>query len=242
MTARLQESKNYNAFELCNFNRNVRKVKRLRTSMEKHGWIDAYPMHCVRNGSHKLKVKGGHHRFVVARSLGIPVKYVLCDDDSTVHELEAATTSWTLQDFLESHVKCGRPAYIRVKDYHEKTGIPLNQCISMLSGHSASSGNRAQSFKDGTYKIGDTSHAYDVSRMVLACKDRDIPFAAKTLFVQALSYICRLPDFDYRTLLSRIDANPGLLDKQPSLAGYLDKLEQVYNRAAGEPTVCLWRF
>ena len=42
--------------------------------------------------SGKAKIKAGHHRFTVARRIGIPVKYVICDELSevTIQELEEA--------------------------------------------------------------------------------------------------------------------------------------------------------
>lgn len=151
---KIQVTRNYDKFELLAFNRDVKRTTALERSMERYGWIDAYPMHVVPNGGVKLKIKAGHHRFTVAKKLGLPIKYVVCKDQGeTIHELEVATTPWTLKNYLDSFVRCERPDYISVKEYHEKTGINLSQCISMLGGDLASSHNMGKKFKDGTYKV-----------------------------------------------------------------------------------------
>ena len=108
MSGRILESNNYSRFELTPFNRDVKKTKHLESLMRREGWIDAYPAHVIRNGDGRLLIKAGHHRFVVAQRLGIPIKYVECKDTTTIHELEKATIRWSIQDYLDSYVKEGR--------------------------------------------------------------------------------------------------------------------------------------
>jgi hypothetical protein len=43
-------------------------------------------------------------------------------------------------------------AYLAVSDYHRKTGIKLNACISMLNGLSAGSGSWRKQFKEAARK------------------------------------------------------------------------------------------
>ena len=65
----LAVTNNSGKFELCSFNRDLDKTQRIEESMKKHGYIPAYPIHCVKNGTGKFKIKAGHHRFYVARKL-----------------------------------------------------------------------------------------------------------------------------------------------------------------------------
>ena len=140
--ANIQGTTNYDRFELFEFNRDVGKTTALERSMLAYGW-HPYPMHVVKNGSGKLKIKAGHHRFHVARKLGIPCKYVIAEDQGeTIQELEVATRPWTLQDYLASYCRVGNEHYINVKNYLELTGIPIQCAISMLAGQTAASGNQ----------------------------------------------------------------------------------------------------
>lgn len=224
----------YNKFELLPFNRNVRKTKRLMESMQKHGFINAYPLHVVMNGNGKLKIKAGHHRFEVARMLGLPVKYIECNDTATIYELERATNRWSLEDYLTSHARQGIGSYVKVLEFHQRTGIGINDTISMLGGQTAGSNNFQNVFKAGAYEAADGTHAYIVADIVMHCKKLGIAFATNYLFVHALSRIVQVEGFDVRRLKHKIETFSYLMEKQPTLVAYEDMIERVYNRQAKE--------
>ncbi len=230
MGASLHATKNYRLFELCAFNRDVRKLGPLRESMKQHGWIDAYPMHVVRNGDNKLKIKAGHHRFVVAQDLGIAVKYVVCDDTATIHELERGTRPWSMEDYLNSQCRLGSPAFLAIKEYSERTGIGYNQAASLLAGESASSGNQTRRVKDGTFDLGPQDHANAVAEIIVKCRDMKIPFAAHSNFVAAVSCVLRVPEFDAKTFIHRLSLNIGMAVKQATKDQFIDMIESIYNR------------
>ena len=229
MTLAILETRNYGRFELHPFNRDVDKTRHLEASMQKYGWLDAYPMHVIKNGSGRLLIKAGHTRFEVAKKLGIPVKYVVCDDTATIHELEKATERWTLGDYLTSFVRCGKEDYLTVFRFHKTTGISLMACISMLGGHSAGSGNFNDVFKDGTYKTKNMEHAGIVADIILHCKKCGIKWAANSLFVNALSRTVWAEGFEPSILKRKISAFPYLMEKQPNLVSYSEMIESLYN-------------
>lgn len=229
-SAKLTATKNYDLFELLRFNRDVMKTKALEKSMKTHGFIAAYPLHVVRNGNGKLKIKAGHHRFVVAKKLGLPVWYVICDDGATIHELENATTKWTLNDYLQSFCRCGMEEYQRVADYMERTGIPTQSAVSLLGGHLASSGQHGPVFKAGVFKITDNEYAEQVGDVIQHCKRAGFPFACNTLFVLAVSRVMRVTQFSATEFKHKVDLNASMLKRQPHLAGYMEMIESIYNR------------
>lgn len=229
---KVQTTTNYDKFELLNINRDVLKTAALEKSMKRYGWIPAYPCHVVKNGNGKLKIKAGHHRFTVAKKLGIGIKYVVCDDNSTVHELEKATRAWTVQDYLTSYIRSGYPEYVKFKEFVEKTGLPLNACISMLGGQWAGSGNHLTSFKDGTYQIKDYTHAEIVAGIMKIMRKSGIKWAAETLPVLAISKIVITPDIDLDQFVKKIKTWSSLVTKQSRLNDYLSMFEDVYNHRA----------
>lgn len=235
MSQKISVTSDYSKFELLPFNRDVERTKHLEASMKEHGWIDAYPIHVIRNGSNgKLRIRAGHHRLEVAQKLHIPVKYVVCNDTATIHQLEKATNRWNMKNYLTSYVREGRHPYITLKRYHERTGIPLNQCLSMLSGDSAGSHNKIDSFKDGTYEVGDTTHAELVADIIQCCSYAGVKWATNSLFINALSKICWSEGFKVNHLKSKIKKFCFLMEKQPTVQDYLLMLETVYNRQSQE--------
>ncbi len=232
MSYKLNATRNYGLFELADFNRDVEKTKRLEVSMKQHGYIPAYPLHIVRNGSRKLLIKAGNHRFVVAQRLGIPVFYIICEDTATIQELEGATIHWTLKSFLQSFSRCGMVDYQVVAEYVERTGIPLVCAMSMLGGHSAGSGNFQRAFKGGTYRITDKDHAEQVAMIIQRCKDAGFKHATVNLFVAAISRSLRVPSFSAKKFMQRVESHAGLLCRQVHLDAYMDMIESIYNRGS----------
>lgn len=229
MKTQIIESKNYAIFELHEFNRDVKKTKYLEESMKTHGWISAYPMHVIRNGKNKLKIKAGHHRFVTAKKLNIPVKYVVCDDDISIHELEKSTTNWSKYDYLISHIRSGKDEYVPILSYYEQTGISLNACIAMLAGEGAGSHNKVKEFKDGSYKLGDVTHANIVKNIVLHCKKHGVKWAHHYLFVNALSRMIYVEEFNPSFFMKKAKAFKKNFEKQKDVKGYLELIERIYN-------------
>jgi hypothetical protein len=234
MSSKILESNNYSKFELSEINRDVKKTRNLEESMRKHGWIDAYPAHVVRNGNGKLWIKAGHHRFEVARKLGIPVKYVECQDEATIHELEKSSVRWSMQDYLDSFARSGKPAYLTVRDYKERTGIPLLACISLLAGQSADSGNKLAKFKDGTYKIGNLSHSRVVETIINQSRVSGFPYWNSSSYVHAVSKICWAEGFSSGVMTDKIKTYVHFMKKQATKQGYIELLDSIYNRQSRE--------
>ena len=227
----LHSTKDYSKFKLCQFNRSVEKKKFLRESMKKHGFISAYPIHCNEDESNQLHIKAGHHRFEVAKELGIAIFYVVTEDAATIHELEKATTTWTVKDYLNSFAKVGVDAYVRVKEYYERTGIPLMHCVSMLGGESAGSNNLMSRFKYGEYKLADTTHAETVADIVIHCKSIGIK-ATDSIFVQSISRCLFVPEFSPEIFKLRASSNVAKFKPIRTVAEQTVLFEEIYNMKA----------
>lgn len=228
---KIYQSMDYGKFEIHQLNRPTRIDKNLEESMKRHGWIDAYPMHVVKNGNGKMKIKAGHNRFETAKRLGIPVKYCVCSDDATIHELEKSTKSWSVSDYLESYVSCGNPHYAYLKNFHKETGIGISACMSMLSGESAGSNNKLYAFKDGRFeptKDG-IEHANTVAAIVKACRLEGAHWANSAPFVSAISRMLWVKEFSPEEFVKRVKKHHQFLEKQRSIDGYFSMIENIYN-------------
>jgi hypothetical protein len=229
---RIYETTDYNRFELLSFNRNVRNTKALAESMRKYGWINSRPMDVFSSGNGKLIIRDGHHRFEVAQTLGIPVKYVICDDSASIYDLDISTNKWSLKDFLVSYCREGNhPEYQAIQDYCEETGVAIQIAISLLAGQLAMSNNFGSKFKNGTFQINRRSTlASDVKQLVLLCKSVEIPFYNTNYLVQAFSKIVQVEHFNMKQMKSKIKQFKSLFEKKALVDQYLEMLEDIYNR------------
>jgi hypothetical protein len=231
MAAKVESTNNFRMFELLDTNRDAIKIKALMESMKKHGWIDSKPMSVFRNGSNKLKIRDGHHRFEVAQRLGIAVKYVVDSDEATIYELDKTTNKWTLTDCITSFCRSGKIEYLKVKQYCDDTGISLSLAASMLMGQCAGSGNYHAAFRIGSYKVNHNSqHANIVKELVLCCKRAGVTFYNTNLLVMAFSKIAFVDQFDLDHMKSKIRLFPTLFEKKANLDQYLMLVEDIYNR------------
>lgn len=236
MGKKILESNNYDLFELTEFNRDVVRTKRLEKSFMKHGWIDACPLHVVRNGSGKLRIKQGHHRFEAAKALGMMVKYVECEDDASIFELEASTKRWAVKDYLVAFCRTGNKEYMHLKDYCDESGITPGLAISLMAGNMASGHSTCQTkFKLGTYVVNkDSDHANIVKDIVLCMQRNGVEFASTGLIVSAISKIVFVPQFDVEKMKKKIKLFSPMIKKKPNLEEYLLMLEDLYNYKSGK--------
>ena len=204
----------------------------LEQSLLKYGWWDEEPMPVVRMEDGNFKIEDGHRRFLAARKHGLPVKYVEVSKDRarpTQSERDGTHKKWSLVDYLRSFARNNIRAYITVFEYHQRSGIQINACISMLSGSSAGSGNWRKQFKEGTYRLGDPAHALLVEKLVRHCRKHAFQFWNVTPFVTAISKIAWAEGFDPKVLMSKITAFPEQLRKNGTREEYILMLEAIYN-------------
>jgi hypothetical protein len=229
---KILESNNYSLFVVSQFNRDTRRNRWLRESLLKYGWIDSKPLDVRRLANGKLEIRDGHHRFLIAQELKIPVKYVICNDEASIQDIAGTERPWSIQDHLTGHLRTGKEAYLKIYNFHKGTGIPLSSCIGLLSGNSAKSSGptRLHNFKEGTYVLGDLTQAKIVGEIIILCQSLGVPFARNNHFVQAVSKISFAKDFDPKVMMHKISAFTEFMMKQPSQQHYVRMLDEIYNR------------
>lgn len=220
----------YEMFEHDAFNRNIGDLKPLFKSMKENGFMDEFPIVCVRNKrTGKLKIKSGHHRFEAAQMANVPVKYIVADDDFDVAHFEITTKPWSLEDYVASRCRMGDEVYVAIDKYVRETGIPIGCAISILGGESAGSGNKHESCKRGTFKIAEFSQAEKIKDIVLHMKRCGIPFANRRPFINALSKCLWVNEFNTRVFKKKIKTYAQLMVQQTSEDKYLDEIQRIYN-------------
>jgi len=231
---KLSFTKDLSIFEMHELNRDISDHPALEESMRLHGFMPSSPMHCVRNGRGKLKIIRGHHRFKIAKTLGIGVWYVVDQSVTDIFELEGDSASrWTLSDFVHARAKAGVEDYGRLLDFQKRHGIGLGAAVSLMAGESAGSLNAVVKAKRGTFRVSrDLSHANLIGELVDFCRATGATCAGETSFVNALSAVARVPEFEPLVFKRRVAKMPSLLAKQATGKSYLAIIEDVYNYEA----------
>lgn len=229
----IQETENYARFELLPFNRNVRKVASLRDSMQKYGFLDAYPLFCLPTKGSKqiLRIRDGHHRFHVARELGLPIKYVQVDSEVSVAELAAATQPWNLMDFVISGARDGDEDLIQLEDMQREIGLPVSITASFMAGYAVDSASVSRAIRGGYYRVTPegVKHLLRVADLAAHCATSGAGFTRRIGFLRAISRILFVEELDVQELKDKITAYPQLLTEHRNVDEYTRMLEELYN-------------
>lgn len=232
---KILESNNYGMFEMCEFNRDIRKIRPLVNSMKKYGFRSSTPIEVVKNGKGKMKIRSGHHRFVAAQTLKIPIKYIVMDDDITIYEMEETVNNWSMKDYLDANVREGKEEYIEIRKYCEETGLTISNAIAILKGSTSLGKLYLDKFKIGEFERNRDSELYrNVLDIFSAMKSRNIHGYNVTNFARAVAKCCLLPEFRINHFISRIKQYPFLFKKMATTDQYVDLIEEIYNYKSRE--------
>lgn len=209
-------------------------VAKLAGSMNTFGFLPSKPLQAYRRDG-KLHLLDGHHRLNAAKQLGIPVFYVIESEQSekTVGPENMTVLKWDNRDFVGLFAGKGNEHYEVLAKYHNM-GFPVKQAASLLIGESAHSGNVNKSIAAGTFKVKTTwycdtiaaiwAKSDGVRRVVDAC-----PFITGRTFIEAMSMLLRVDQFDPDLLAKKILNNPMMVKKCADRLQALSMLEDVYN-------------
>jgi hypothetical protein len=225
----LRKTNDYSLFKQYDSNRDVTKTKDLEKSMRLFGFIPAHPLHVVKHGN-GFSVKDGHHRLYVAEKMGLPVWYVICDNDVPLDILNGAVNLWRTRDYMKHYSNQGKNDYSVVQRYQRETGIPISLCVAILAGNISGSVSKNKRFVSGTYTLADDlSYAYTIAETVSGLKKKGIKWASHSNFIRALGRCLWIDQFDPKKLIKKAGTYPFLFEKQASLKAYTDMIEKAYN-------------
>jgi len=209
---------------------NAAHVKDLMSSMETFGFLSSKPVQTYQDGK-KFIIIDGHHRYIAAKNLQIPVLYVV---EPKTHQAAIANVNrlqrqWNVKNFVEMYAKRGLPDYVELLEY-AKLGFPIKAAALMLLNQSALTGGAgsARVVYDGTFKVVNRQKIEIIAQFL-----RDHGHENKAYlnhnFISGFEVCLRLKDFDHGQLTRKLAANPRMLARTASIDQTLDQIEEIYN-------------
>ena len=229
----IKASKNYNQFKINTFNRDLAKVPALEDSMRKYGFIPSKPLIVQKNGRGFVVIEG-NHRFATAKKLGIPFYYMVVNGDATDHptDIETSTRPWTSINYLTAFCNEGRPEYLAIRKYRNRTGFSITHCVRLLAG--IDSHRSVHDFKFGNFKRGkDQRMASEVELIAAAIAKTNKRISRHGSSIAAMISLIQCPEFSTKRLVQKIETFPGKLIPQADTALYLTMFEEIYNYKSG---------
>ena len=230
----IKVTKDYGLFELHEHNRDIRKgnVKEIKKSMRIHGFRKSDAIHVQRTPSGKYKIMRGHHRFVAAKELGMPIFYIVDNIEFDITKEEGKyNTKWTGLEHVKAYAKQGNKEYMFLIDFAEANKIPVSVAAFLLMGLGAYCGTVMRTLKDGTFKVKKSTfdHAQLVVETANACEERGLSFTRARPFITALAAALLVEDFNVQWFLQRVKVDGGKMLTRSTRDDYLQEIEDLYN-------------
>lgn len=205
----------------------IRKHKKLGESIKKYGVLPYWPV-VVRRTSHgKLWVLDGQHRVWFAMDRGLPVYYVIADEDFSIAEINNTQKPWVLLDYVEMYTAQGKQDYREAVDFSVRHKLCLSRAMAMLAG-TTSLGNIKDAIEAGDYRITDRDFAERVAATYCPIIGMDKSLK-KDSFLDACMACCRVTDFDPHRFVDGASKCRNRLVNYGDRDAFLQMMEDIYN-------------
>lgn len=229
----IRETPNYDCFVYNSEQRpiDVKHVRDIMDSMKTFGFLPSKPVQVYQEGK-KFTIIDGHHRYVAAKNLGIPVVFVSepKSNSESMSKVNGLQKTWQLKNYLSQYVKRGYSAYRELDEYN-RLGFSIQQAAKMLAGMSAAGyggGKVSVSLRDGTFKVVARDKIEVIARF-LRDEGAKNPAYATTNFITAFELCLRVADFSHEQLTRKLSLNPKTITRTATVDQMLDQIEEVYN-------------
>ena len=228
MKPTLLKTTNYNLFTYSPINRPLSDTRKLTATMKIEGFQPAHPIQVESHGG-ALVIIDGQHRFEVAKSLGLPVYYVICEPMKiSISDLNRAQRCWTLTDHVSSYATQGNPHYIFLLDFAKRSGIAIRAAASMMNGEMSNSNNVCAKIATGYFKVK-TKEMAELIALIASETGKHVTWSRHQGYLGALCRCLLVPAFNAGDYVTRINRHPELLDFKHCKSDFLQMIEEIVN-------------
>lgn len=230
----------YTIFAQIEGNRVVNKlhVERLKTSFQKSYLMSPIIV------NHKYEIIDGQHRFNAAKSLGLPVNFIVTNGYGLreVQMLNANMKNWKKQDYLHAYCDLGYDEYLRMKQFmHDFPDFGISVAEQLLTNTVKGVNNRRRvaiidgkrtgkirNFQEGELIIPDLDLAYDNAEKIMMFKPYYDGFN-RTVFVSAMIGMFKHENYNHSQMIQKVKNNPTALTHCSNATQYKILIEEIYN-------------
>ena len=219
----------YDRYKFNSLQRTIKEwhVRDLMEKMKLHGFLTNKAI----SVNEKNEIIDGHHRYLAARNLKIPMLVQVCkgmtEDD--ILEANQDQLNWDKHDFTNTYAKKGNPNYVALKDFMEKyPKFKMTQSLILLVNE-PNAHPKTKVFQSGEFKVGSVKKAEEFAKKIEEIGNY-FPKAYTGKFISAV--ICcetRCKEFVFSEFMDKLVKFPDKLTPSITTKGYLEKFEDLYN-------------
>lgn len=226
----IQNTTDYERFSFHPQNRPLRSghVGALAASIRKRNLLHCFPIVVTSD----FTIMDGQHRYSAAKTLGVPLYYIISDDYQIQHvgDTNEAQANWNWKDRLHYYCVGGNINYVKLKavmDSHPYL-VSVGSTARLFTRESQLDFKRK--FGSGLYVFND-----ELATPVLnAFEDfNQFPSAQRLLpnthFQMAISQLVRSPKYDHVRMMNKLEYLSTRIHRCSVTKEYVEMLEYIYN-------------
>ena len=219
----------YEKYKFNTYQRDIKEahVKELMERMKEHGFL---PNKAI-SVNEKFEIIDGHHRYLAAKNLGIPMLVQVCKGmkEEDIVEANQAQNDWGKDGFTNYWAKRGNVNYVALRDFMVKyPKIKMTQAL-MLLANEPNSHPTSKTFKAGKFQVKSVKKAEEFAVKVETCA-KYFGKAYGSKFVSALLVAeTRCHNWIFSEFIDKLAKFPDKLTPSITTKGYLERFEDIYN-------------
>lgn len=235
----VNQTNDYEMFKTLDGNRTVNK---LHVSRLKESFKTAYLLSPILINQ-KNQIIDGQHRFEAAKTLGLPVNYIICNDYGLkeVQILNTNMKNWKKEDYLHAYCDLKNPEYLKFRNYMRRfTEFGIATCEIMLIDRSNGKQGKIEGmrckfkyFEEGELEIPDYDYSCEIAEKIMQVKPYYDGFNRPT-FVRAMCGVLKVADYNHTVFLQRLNSQPNVLQHCATVMQYRLMIEDIYNYRSRE--------
>lgn len=224
-------TKDYGIFHTINGNRSAdhNHVKKLAQAIEKKNLLGEFPILV----NERMEIIDGQHRLLAASKVQVPIYYTIVRGLglNDVTNINTASKSWSIGDFVESFIRLDNVEYIELKDFVQEFGVGYGMAGGLLGGQTTMGGRHTvQRIREGNFKVKSRDKAREIAEMLRELQPyAEFKVGADRALAAALFYTTMNKDFNADRLINKLKMHGRMIMKRSSARYYLIELDELYN-------------
>ena len=240
----IYSSSQYNDFVFKKENRDIDEpfVEKMAKSFEKYGWVGS-PIEISEGADGKFQIEEGQHRFLAAKKLNIPIKFIVVPARNAYMQAEIndLNNKWKPMKFVEMYARNGVQSYKRLLNLFEQ--FPQYTWVEIVTAIGNSNSQQQKAIKEGRLQLSDEK--YIKARNILIDLN-DIKSAMDEFgfvshqYLKGFISLLKADAIDKDRMVEKIQKyGNGVFTKVTTVDKAVDYIERVYNFNAKKDIVYL---
>ena len=203
-------------------------ITALKHSMNESGFLQSQPIIVDEN----MNIIDGHHRFVCAKELGIPLYYKVVEG-AKLYDYAKATSvvkKWSSADWAEDHASTGDQDYIKLKGLVTQFNLRLTTAIPLAeSGSTRDRSSFIDKMRDKKFHVKNWGDAFSRAKMLQEVRDISAKTGEYARYHNAWIAVSRHQRYNHKHFMTKLRKYVSLIREEPHVELYIKSILAVYN-------------